>query len=241
MRKSDHGFYAGTVFGFPIYIETSALYLAPWLLLLALHQASGTGLVHAIAYVAVIIVSVLLHELGHAVSAQALGVPVRHIALTWFGGYAAFWVAPTHWRDAIIAFAGPALNLATAAFLFSVATTFPAAGGILQPSASADLIINIREPGLLEDVVRTGAYVNLALGILNLLPGLPLDGGHILRAVLASQMSEGRANWLAAWAGVLIGAGALAYAIWVESFSFLFLGAFVGFSAWSHLRAMRYD
>lgn len=236
MARPVQGFSAGTVFGFPIYIEPSALYLGPWIFLFALTQASGTDLVRAIALVVIIVLSVLAHEIAHAIAARELGVPVRHIALTWFGGYAAFWAPPTHWRDAVIAFAGPAANLAIAATLSAALASMPDRG--LELSGRF-LVVNT-EQDFFEDIMRIGAMVNLALGCLNLLPGLPLDGGHILRALLAMRMSWGRAGWIAAWAGIIIGAASIAYAIWVESFQFLFLGIFVGFSAWLERRALRY-
>lgn len=238
MRGAVQGFHAGTVFGFPLYIDASALYLGPWVLLIALTQASGQGLIQALLFVIIAIASVLLHELAHALAARALGVPVRHIALTWFGGYASFWVQPTRWRDAAIAFAGPASNLALAAFLFAALANVP------PPQAAqiigSDIFISSREPSLLEHTVRTAAYLNLAMGAFNLLPGLPLDGGHILRATLAMRMPWGRAGCIAAWVGVLIGAAAAAYAIWIENFTILFLGLFVAGNAWLERRALRY-
>lgn len=90
MRPAAQGFFAGSAFGIPIYVEASAIYFGPWLFLLALSQASGTDLVRAVAFFAIVIISVLIHELAHAIAARELGVPVRHIAITWFGGYAAF-------------------------------------------------------------------------------------------------------------------------------------------------------
>lgn len=237
MSGNVHGLYAGTLFGFPIYVESSALYIAPWVTLIAFTQSNGHGLLSAFIFVALIVASVLVHELAHALAARALGVPVRHIALTWFGGYASFWVQPTRWRDAAIAFAGPASNLAVAAILLAGSANVPA------PHAAqligSDIFISSRAPGLLEQTIRMAAYFNLAMGAFNLLPGLPLDGGHILRAALAMRMSWGRAGWIAAWAGVLIGAAAAAYAIWIESFTILFLGLFVAGNAWLERRTLR--
>lgn len=238
MRGAVRGFRAGTVFGFPLYIDASALYLGPWIILIALTQASGQGLVHALAFFVVAIASVLLHELAHALAARALGVPVRHIALTWFGGYAAFWVQPTRWRDAAIAFAGPASNLALAAVLFVALANVPTSHAAQM--IDSDIFISSREPSILEHTVRTAAYLNLAMGAFNLLPGLPLDGGHILRATLAMRLPWGRAGRIAAWAGVFIGAAAAAYAIWIENFTILFFGLFVAGNAWLERRALRH-
>jgi Zn-dependent protease len=232
------GYRAGTLFGFPIIVEITALYLGPWVLLIALNQSSGGDLVRSLVFLVIILASVLVHELSHALAARALGIPVRHIALTWFGGYAAFWVQPSRWRDAAIAFAGPASNLALAAALFAAFNLLPDISN--SWIEGRDIYIRRYEPTLLEYALRAGAQINLALGLFNLLPGLPLDGGHILRTLLSTRMSLGRAGWLAAWAGVIIGALAVAYAIWIESFSILFIGLFVAGSAWVERHAMRY-
>jgi Zn-dependent protease len=239
VSRTVPGVYAGTVFGFPIYIESSALYLGPWVVLILLTQGGGSDLFRAFLFLLIIVASVLVHELAHALTARALGVPVRHIALTWFGGYAAFWVQPTRWKDAAIAFAGPASNLSVAALMFMALSAMPSQQNVWLEGG--DLIIAANEPSLLEHTLRTAAFLNLALGAYNLLPGLPLDGGHILRALLATRMSRARAGWFAAWAGVIMGAAAVAYAIWIESFSLLFMGAFVTFSAWAARRALRYE
>jgi Zn-dependent protease len=242
-RGAVHGFPAGTVLGVPLFIDATAIYLGPWVAIIALTQSSGRDLASTLIFFAVIIASLLAHELAHAYAAKALGVPVRHVALTWFGGYAAFWVEPTRWRDATIAFAGPAANLAIGAALFAATAHLPDPN-VLELVASdrpgAIALARPRELTVIEQTMRDGAFVNLALGVFNLLPGMPLDGGHVLRAALSTRMSLGRASWIAAWAGIVIGALATAYGAWIESFTFFFLGLFVGLSAWGERRALRY-
>lgn len=239
MSRAVHGVYAGTLFGFPLYIESSALYLGPWVALILFTQGAGSDLVRAFLFLLIIVASVLVHELAHALTARALGVPVRHIALTWFGGYAAFWVQPTRWKDAAIAFAGPASNLSLAAFSYMALAAVPVEQNVWLEGS--DIVVGANEPNLLEHTLRTAAFLNLTLGAYNLLPGLPLDGGHILRALLATRMSWARAGWFAAWAGVGLGAAAVAYAIWIESFSLLFIGLFVTASAWAARKALRQE
>jgi Zn-dependent protease len=249
MRATVHGFSAGTVFGFPIYVEMTALYMGPWIILVALTQSSGGDLVRTLVFFTMIPLSVLAHELGHALAARALNVPVRHIALTWFGGYASFWLQPKQWREAIIALAGPAANLVIGTLLWIAASDLPSPNSIdLADSIGAgnprDIVIPIVRSSDLtwfEHAIHEGATINLALGIFNLLPGLPLDGGHILRVALGVRMSRGRASWVAAWTGFAIGMGAVAYAIWIESFWLLIVGGFVGYSAWLERRRLHYE
>jgi Zn-dependent protease len=203
--------------------------------------------VRSLIFFVIIIGSVLAHELAHAFAARSLGVPVRHIALTWFGGYAAFWVEPTRWRNAAIAFAGPALNLAIGAAFYVATKDLPDPNALeLSTSSNVEGYIHLvasrpRELLIVEEAVRDIAFVNLSLGLFNLLPAFPLDGGHILRTLLSTQMSWGRAGWIAAWLGVILAAVGVAFAVWIESFTLFFLGAFVGLNAWMERAAIRYD
>jgi Zn-dependent protease len=241
MRRTDHGLSAGTVFGFRLFIDESVLKLGPVVALIALAQSSSSlGLVHALTLFPVLLVSVLVHELAHAMCAKSLGVPVSHISLTWFGGYAAFRVRPTRWREAVIAFAGPAANLALAALMFALLATLPASD-LARLSGAGELVIaepgklTIRAPeppSILLYTLNLAASINLGLGIFNLLPGLPLDGGHALRAVLSTRILLARAHQIAAWSGVLIGAALVIYAVHTESPWSLIIGLFIGVNAW---------
>lgn len=218
--------------------------LWPFVVLIALTQASGHDLVQSLIFFAILIASVLAHELAHAFAARALGVPVRHIVLTWFGGYAAFWVQPSRWRNAAIAFAGPAANLAIGAFFYMLTRDLPDPNSLelVTGQSSRDLVFAFpRELQWFEEAMRDAARVNLALGIFNLLPAYPLDGGQIFRTLLSTQMSWGRAGWLAVWVSLVLAGAAIAYAIWIESFQILFIGLFVGVSAWIERQAMRYS
>lgn len=112
--------------------------------------------------------SVLLHELGHALVARHLTVPVQSITLFAFGGVAeAAGEAPNPGADFAIALAGPAANLLIAA-----------GGGLLWLGSASG---GPRIPGL---IAAHLAVANLILALLNLLPGYPMDGGRVLRAVL---------------------------------------------------------
>jgi Zn-dependent protease/CBS domain-containing protein len=129
-------------------------------------------------------VSVLVHELSHSLVARGYGLPVRRILLYPLGGFSEIErEPPTPGREFLVSAAGPALSLALAA-----------AGFGLMHVVSRDSI-----PGVL--VWQLG-WANLIVGLFNLLPGLPLDGGRMLRAViwkLTGRQSTG--TIAAAWAG----------------------------------------
>ncbi len=233
MSRTGGGVRAGTVFGFPLVIDVSVLYLGPIIALMVVSQASSGGLLRALLQFPIIFASVFLHELAHALTARSLGVPVRHIALTWFGGYAAFWTPPKRWREAVIAFAGPASNLALAVALFAV---LPLVETQSAGITGANLWVRAGPTPLAEHLVRTAAVINLGLGIFNLLPALPLDGGHILRTILASFLPWAQAHRLAAWSGIVLGALVAAYAMWAESLWTLVIGGFIAYIAWNQRR-----
>jgi len=160
-----------------------------WLLLafVAIFEGVVAGLVLAVF----VFGSVLLHELGHALVARRLGVPIAGIELYFFGGVAKMAGPPRSARDEIwIASAGPAVSLML--------------GGLFA------LLAFVTGLG----VFRLLAYVNLVLGAFNLLPALPMDGGRVMRAALSRRMGRFRATVFAVtithWAsGVLGVVGAL--------------------------------
>ena len=113
-------------------------------------------------------VSVLLHELGHSVVALRYSIPVRSITLFLFGGVAQIGAEPpTAIAEFFIAIAGPLVSLSLAALFF-----------VVQP-----LVAGI-EPLL--GLAKYLAYINLALVLFNLIPGYPLDGGRVFRAIVWS-------------------------------------------------------
>jgi Zn-dependent protease len=113
--------------------------------------------------------SILAHEAGHAVVAKRNGISSREIRLSLFGGVAALERgAPDPGSEMRVAFAGPAVNLLVAVGALGGAFAFARTG--------ADSI-------LLDAIIWLGA-INLILGVFNLLPGLPLDGGRILTGFL---------------------------------------------------------
>lgn len=139
--------------------------------------------------------SVMLHELAHAVVARRRGVGVRRITITPWGGHTDLAAGPRPPAvSAAIAAAGPALNLVLGGVSWLLATAFDA--------------------GPVGRSLQVLAVANAAIGLFNLLPGLPMDGGQILRAALiASGRSPAQATRTAAWSGravaVLLAGGLL--------------------------------
>jgi Zn-dependent protease len=147
-------------------------------------ERAGMGLVAGLAFFACLVV----HELAHALAARRLGVGVRRITLFLFGGVAEIaGELPSPAAEFAVALVGPATSL----LLGSVF-------GLLAARAAAPA---------LEGVAGTLGLVNLGVALFNLLPGLPLDGGRLLRSVLWSRTgSFARATRVAGLLGRGIGA-----------------------------------
>ncbi|MCB9514392.1 MAG: site-2 protease family protein [Candidatus Latescibacteria bacterium] len=127
---------------------------------------------------------VLLHELGHSLVAQRLGVTIRSITLMPMGGLALMDALPRRPRhEILIAIAGPAVNLILAAVALLLRLLLPLTA--LWPAAGQ---------GLVGELAERFVYANLALALFNLLPAFPMDGGRILRATLATRMPYLRAT-----------------------------------------------
>jgi Zn-dependent protease/CBS domain-containing protein len=173
MRR--HTIPMGRVLGIPLELDYSwflVFALLTWALAVGHYPAEYKGWPASLYWIlgavtaVMLFVSVVLHELGHSIVARRYQIPVRRITLFIFGGVSQIEAeAATAGADFRIAVAGPLVSLALAA-LFTLLQ--PAVAGVSPLLALA----------------RYLAYINLALGLFNLIPGFPLDGGRGLRAVV---------------------------------------------------------
>lgn len=189
------------------------------------HGAEGA--VFGAVLMAALFACVALHELGHALAARWLGIPVREIVLLPIGGVAMLGRNPRRpLHELLIAAAGPLVNVAIAIALFVlllVQGIFPAGGREM-------LTAGFGEPSL-----QTALFwlfgSNVMLVLFNLIPAFPMDGGRILRALLAIPFGFTRATRVAATLGQFLAVGAGVYGLVSGNFMlalvalFVFLGA----------------
>jgi Zn-dependent protease/CBS domain-containing protein len=180
------------VIGIPIYIHFSWLIifgLIAWTLSTGYFPAQSPdlpassywakGLVASLLF----FVSILLHELGHAVVARRQGLRTRSITLFVFGGIAQLEKDPRDGRAEFwMAAAGPAASLALAGLFYTLASL-----PFLGPSVAA--------------VAKYLAVINLMLALFNLVPAFPMDGGRLLRGALWGPLGKARATRIASGAG----------------------------------------
>ncbi len=170
------------------------------------------GALYGVLVILLLFLCVVLHELGHALTAKRFDVSVPYITLLPIGGVAQLERMPSRpSQEFLIAIAGPAVNFVLALLLLPIAMLVVGlnmrAGAI---DSVGDMMRLMQRPSLSSLFVYLTS-ANLILGIFNLLPAFPMDGGRILRALLAMTMPYVRATRIA----VLVGRGmAILFALW---------------------------
>ena len=173
----------------------------------------AAGAIYGVVVILLLFVCVVLHEFGHAIVAKYFGVNVPHITLLPIGGVAQLERMPRKpMQEFLIAIAGPAVNFALAAVLLPAAllvVSMSMRTGTMWALISA--LMRTAQSMSVGGLLLTLAGTNLLLGVFNLLPAFPMDGGRILRALLALRLQYVPATRIA----VLIGRGmAILFAIW---------------------------
>jgi Zn-dependent protease len=181
----------GRVAGIDVYMHGTFLILLAWVgVSHYLERHRWSDAVAGIVFILALFAIVVLHEMGHALTARRYGIRTRDITLLPIGGVARLERAPDDPRqELLVALAGPAVNFALAAVLF-----------MLVPSlTSVRTLDEVQEAGT--GFLARLAWVNVGLATFNLLPAFPMDGGRVLRAVLAMRMDYVRATEIAARIG----------------------------------------
>ncbi|HEY0717997.1 MAG TPA: site-2 protease family protein [Streptosporangiaceae bacterium] len=197
-RISAAGIIVARPFGIPVQISPYWFIIAGVFIVLYANDLAGTldgatRYLVAAAFVVLLYLSVLVHELSHSVVARGYGLPVRRILLYPLGGVSEIEVEPqTPVREFTVSAAGPLLSFVLAAVAFGLEQ--------VVPQGTVGWII-----------VRQVCWANIVVGVFNLLPGLPLDGGRMLRAVVWKLSHRPAVGTLtAAWAGRLIAVALIA-------------------------------
>jgi Zn-dependent protease len=178
----------GRMFGIRIQIHFTFLLFVGWI---ALAQGLLTGdaerALLSVTLMLLVFACVLLHELGHALTARRFGVQTRDITLLPIGGVARLERMPDKPSEEIlVAIAGPAVNVAIAFGLFVFMRVFHLA---------------LRDLSVTGTMLESLLYINVVIVLFNLIPAFPMDGGRVLRALLAIRMPYLRATRVASYVG----------------------------------------
>lgn len=213
------------IFGIPVFLDGSLI------ILLLLFVTGGGTFWSGIACAALLLVSITLHELGHALTARTFGCQTRDITLSLLGGCASLIALPRKASQEFwTAVAGPLVS-------FSLALV--AAGGVSLVAAGGDVfdalglalgealgafgvcvdlgsgITISRETNLgLLSILLYASVMNLMLGFFNMLPGFPMDGGRVFRSAMRPFMSRVRATYVAMVVGRVVAVGIGLRGLW---------------------------
>jgi Zn-dependent protease/CBS domain-containing protein len=208
--------HAATVAGVPVRFHFTFILLLIFLVVVGLEGSQSA--VADVVFVAALFASVLLHELGHAMVARRSGIRTTEIVMFPIGGVAQLEKMPKARDELWIALAGPVVNFFIAAAIIA---------GILgtegASSFTADALAEPTDANLLHRV----AFGNLILALFNLLPAYPMDGGRILRSLLALRKPEEQATQIASRAGRILAAALGLYGLLSAQFLLIFIAFFV--------------
>lgn len=191
-------FQLAIVAGIPIKVHWSFGLLLLYVSYVAFTQ--GSDVANSLIYIALFVIvflCVVLHEYGHALMARRFGVSTRDIILSPIGGIARLEFIPDKpYQEILIAIAGPAVNFVIAAVLILAESLSPQGQDLTSPGF---LRLNLSQ------VMILVAQINVILLVFNMIPAFPMDGGRVLRALLAIPFDRVRATVIASFLGQLIG------------------------------------
>jgi Zn-dependent protease len=183
----------GRLAGIPLYVHWTFLILIAWVVMA--HWLQGQDVastLEGVGFILAIFGCVVLHELGHALAARRYGIKTADITLLPIGGVARLESIPEKpGRELFVALAGPAVNVVIVAILLAVGAR------PFLPTNEARVLVS-------EGFFARLLEVNIFLVVFNLVPAFPMDGGRVLRALLAMTMEYSRATRLAASIGQAI-------------------------------------
>jgi Zn-dependent protease/predicted transcriptional regulator len=163
------------LFGIELRVHATFLVLLAWVGLSHLtHGHDISRALAGVAYVVAVFGIVVLHELGHALTARRFGIQTRDITLLPIGGVARLERMPTKpSEELLVAIAGPAVNVGLALLLFGVLVAMGAVSDLTKLSLVGG------------PLVAKLMWTNVGLAVFNLIPAFPMDGGRVLRALVA--------------------------------------------------------
>ncbi|MBT8245976.1 MAG: site-2 protease family protein [Winogradskyella sp.] len=217
----------GSVSGIKIKVHWTFIFIILWVVFAELKQGGNTqSVLYNVAFILVVFVCVILHELGHALTAKQFGINTKKITLLPIGGLASLDKIPESPRqELIVTIAGPLVNVAIALLLYF----------FIQFENYSNLNLDeafiVLKKLTLQNFIFYLFVVNIGLVIFNVIPAFPMDGGRVLRALLSLRMNRVKATKIAASIGQFIAAFFLLFGLLYNPFLvfialFIFLGAY---------------
>jgi Zn-dependent protease len=221
----------GTIFDIGLYIHWSFPLLLLWVFISNLHTLGAEAALYWVTLTATLFVCVVLHEFGHALTARKFGIPTRDITLYPIGGVARLErLVESPWEELWITLAGPAVNVVIGVVLLPLAL-------VLRPSLTTLFSFDFSNAG---NFLLLLVALNLWLAFLNMLPAFPMDGGRVLRALLAIAFDRVQATEIAAAIGAGMAGIFFLVGIWNGAFLLMLISIFVVMMGQQELAAVRH-
>ncbi len=220
-----------TIRGIPIRVHLTFLWFPMWAAFLWSSRTDDMlrGAIFGVIAALFLFVCVTLHELGHALVAQRFGIVVEDITLLPFGGLARLRTIPREpKKELAIAIAGPLVNVA----IFLVLAF--GAGYLYrnETNITPEFLLDKLDAGNAESLLIYLMLANIILVLFNLIPAFPLDGGRVLRALLALKLPWKTATRIAAGAGLAFAALFVVGGLASRDVFLSLIGLMVGYGAW---------
>ena len=209
--------YIGSYSGIKVFIHWTFWIIIGWIFMMHFEMGHGwaEGLAGAL-FILTLFACVVLHEFGHALTAKKYGIPTRDITLYPIGGVASLDRMPEKpAQELAVAVAGPAVNVILAGILY----IFLLSTDQLLPISEIDHMSG-------DNFWFNIMAANVILAVFNLIPAFPMDGGRVLRAVLAFNMDKLKATTIAARVGQLL-AIVFVFLGFFSNFWLVFIGLFI--------------
>jgi Zn-dependent protease len=179
-------------------------------------------------------ICILLHELGHALTAIRLGYPIRRITMYPIGGVATLEAQPSPKHEFLITIAGPLVNVVIAGVIYLALRVTP--GGL--PVVFFDGIRSyVQNPDTVRSYFTMLGLANASLAVFNLLPAFPMDGGRIVRSLLAMRIGQVAATRIAGRVGQVLAVAAGFYGFFSGNITLLIIAGFVFMGAGQEISA----
>jgi Zn-dependent protease/CBS domain-containing protein len=222
----------GRIAGTAIRIHVTFLLLLVWIGFIYYRQGGPGAALEGVVFVALLFFCVLLHELGHVFAAKRYGINTSDVTLWFFGGIASLErISERPIEEFVIAIAGPLVNVAIAAVLIL----------FLGARFDPDDLSRMQDPAV--SMVAKLAAANIFLVLFNLIPAFPMDGGRVLRSLLAIRLGHARATQVAAVVGQAFAVAFGVFGIVTGNVTLIVIAVFVflaasGEASYAQLRAV---
>jgi Zn-dependent protease len=216
----------GSFFGIPLKVHWTFGLIVIYVMLNVINNNSFWFL----WYIALLFISVVLHEYGHALTAKRFSINTKDIILSPIGGVARLENLPDKpWHEMLVAIAGPFVNLV---IVLLISIILFATGEQSIVPENLERVDNSNVPEFFKWVI----VMNLALFIFNLIPAFPMDGGRILRAGLAIKLGKTKATRIASLVGRILAIAFVVFGFIGEQYTLLLIGIVIFFMATREMR-----